>query len=717
MPSLIERLFPIRETIVVAEPPQKAATGPGMFVLTGSVPMNTVSTDPNRLMAEAELLFHRNTWVAAAERAITSRFAGVPYHLEDENGETIEAKQSTAAKALIELLEKPSTKPKRNRRQLWGITSRHMGLPGNGFWYLDQATILGGIPLQTLYINPVRMTPATDEGGNLYGWIMDHPSNPLTPRGVTPVPFDLDELLHFRLDEPDYGHFGIGIAETAHAKIELSRLIDVHAATVIATGGRLAGIISPKAGGQPIGDEEWQAVIRDYRNITGDPESAKRVQVMKQPIDFTGTAMDIDELQLPALATASRDDILAAWGVPLSQLGIVPARGLNSGETPKYEEAQLWQGAIDARAKPFAEVLQTLIDRFAEVGLVAKLVLETPSFDDQAPLYENASKATTTPLTNNERRALVGLDPLEDEELGSQVWLITTMARIDGDEGGIVEEGPPPPAPVDEGPPDMPGEPGGPETAPTGAPAEGKAGFDSLRRRTEIAWEPRLRKTIAAVLSKQRDEAASRAKTNHAHLMKRPKDVSVVWNVAREEKRLREALEPIILKMARAVADGAAEKMRTGKALAADDLGDAGYQTAVESYLRERTGERITMITEARRDEIAKLVARGVDEGLGPLELSKLIAEDGLFGEYAAERIARTEMMFAYNDAALKTYQTLGAEKVEALDGDEDEECAARVARNPYTVEEAYGITDHPNGTLDWVPVVSEAAVLRAAGR
>jgi hypothetical protein len=61
--------------------------------------------------------------------------------------------------------------------------------------------------------------------------------------------------------------------------------------------------------------------------------------------------------------------------------------------------------------------------------------------------------------------------------------------------------------------------------------------------------------------------------------------------------------------------------------------------------------------------------------------------------------------MFAYNDAALGSYREYGVDEVEAIDGDEDDECADRNGRT-YPLEEALGITDHPNGTLDWVPVI-----------
>jgi hypothetical protein len=59
--------------------------------------------------------------------------------------------------------------------------------------------------------------------------------------------------------------------------------------------------------------------------------------------------------------------------------------------------------------------------------------------------------------------------------------------------------------------------------------------------------------------------------------------------------------------------------------------------------------------------------------------------------------------MFAYNSAALDSYREFGVTEVEAIDGDEDDECATRDGQ-VYPVDEAYAIEDHPNGTLDWAP-------------
>lgn len=131
-------------------------------------------------------------------------------------------------------------------------------------------------------------------------------------------------------------------------------------------------------------------------------------------------------------------------------------------------------------------------------------------------------------------------------------------------------------------------------------------------------------------------------------------------------------------------------------------LGGAA-RNAVERSLR-RGATRITNINDFTRESIRKLIAEAIEQGMSPAEAGEYVRQWSGFDEYRAERIARTEMTTAYNMAALDTYGELGVTQVVADDGDEDEECAERHGQ-VFDVDEAESIEDHPNGTLDWLPV------------
>jgi HK97 family phage portal protein len=666
-------------------PEAKAVTGPGVTSLMYGTPIHSMSRNANRLMVEAQALFHTNTWVNAAERAIVGRFTRMEWHLEDENGDTVDETSPEPYQAVLNLLERPNKS--KTRRQLWGITLRHNGLAGNAAWLLDRRDRLAGAPLELLYINPARLLPQVDAGQNIVGWILDGPDNIVTAGwGAPAVPLDKEEVLHFTLDEPDWGVWGIGVAEAAQRKIELDRLTDSHVGGVLGSGGRLSGLIAPKEG-VTVNDDQWKQFVNDYRRITEDPEAAKRLQIAKMPLDFTQMTASPKDLQLMDVSKGNRDDILAAWGVPPSQIGIMAARGLNSGETVKYEEAALWQGAIEPRAEAFREKLQTgLLDRFADLGVRVTLVFDYPSFDDEAPLYENASKAKLIPLTNDERRAIVGLDPLEDEEIGKLIYIASEMALLTG-------EAPEPVVPF-----------GGPEVQPNVPTTtddetevvEGKANLKpllGLRHKMEVAWEPKIRQAVLDVLTEQRRFIGSKL----PHIVAKPKDTSW-WNDKREQRRFMVALEPLIEDLAAEVAGGTARL--------AKKPGKADSLQAIIDYVRAQVGKRITGINATTRERVQAAVAEGVEKGLGPQELGALLRESSAFDEARAEMIARTETAYAYNDSAIQSYRSLDVEEVQVIDGDQDAECAHADGAT-WTMDEALSNPiAHPNCTRDFIPVV-----------
>ena len=97
-----------------------------------------------------------------------------------------------------------------------------------------------------------------------------------------------------------------------------------------------------------------------------------------------------------------------------------------------------------------------------------------------------------------------------------------------------------------------------------------------------------------------------------------------------------------------------------------------------------------------------------------PSQAAKEIARQVPAGPWKSSEIrgrviARTETHFAQNEASLDTYREGGFTHVVAVDNQtdfDDADCKERDGQ-VFTVEEAQGISDHPNGTLNWAPVVA----------
>jgi hypothetical protein len=682
--------------------PSKAETGPGVVPMMYDRHMSSLFEKDDQAKAlAAQALYRINPWVNAAERVVTNAFANVEWHLEDEDDHEIGEESNPEQKAALDLIEHPQAALKKgetqklSRRSLWTLTSRHMGLCGTSFW-LGDGMSLDKIPTAFLYINPSRMTPQYNLNGYLIGWRLD--AVPYDPDSGYPL--KLDEVIQFSLDPADTGAWGIGLAETSGILAELWMLAARHSGGVLSSGGRIAGITMPKPGTE-MSDEAWLALVRDMRTISEDPQAAKRNLIIKKPMDFMATAASPRELDLIASLAMSRDDILAFWGVPKSQLGMDVPSGLNSGTTKDRDKAVLWEGPVHARLTPFAEVIQSqVLDRWLARGVTVELEIEEPDFTEEKPKYEIAALALSQPLRNRERRAILGLDPFGDPALDEAVWMplsITSQYTAPDAEGNPVEPLPEPEPPAIVAPPALP------PILPEGK-ADTLRPLLGLRRAVNVKWTPRMQVAVAKVLDAQRAEIARRLVTNAAHIEAKPSDMHAWWDDSRWDAAMLEAVKPYVAAIAEQVSGTVADVLAPGKA--------ATHLWAQPLFLRllKAIGLRIVDINRRTRDRVQELIMAGIDEGQGPAQLGKMIREGvtlkgvPLFNELRAETIARTETMRTFNSAALQSYAEMGVTHVQPIDGDQDDMCRERIERGIVTLAEADADEEHPNGTLDWIP-------------
>lgn len=809
-----------------SQPAAKAGpVGPGAGpLMTEFLLPNVLVTDPRKKMAQAVAIGREVAYVRAAEGVISTKIAdpllGVAWHLEDPNGDTIDDTYADPrAREAFALVDKPMAALKadtvtvRTREEIWEITSRHMGLAGQGAWYLDGLNTFG-IPAGIAYVRPDRLEPDI-EGGRLVQWLLD--KRP----GYAGTRLDPDEVILLQLQTPDEGIWAPGLVESALAKALLNGAIDRHFSQVLAGGGRLSGILSPKTGAIE-DDGIYNQMVRDWRNVTEQPESARRLQVVRAPIDFTKTVQSVDEMKLIDLMGRNRDDLLAVWHVPLSQIGGMTPTGLNSGDVRKYDEAALWQNAVTPRLSKFNAALQAILDRFEPyLGWAPQIIFDIPEFDDDSPRFDKLQKAQYIPLTNDERRALINMEPLQDAAVGAAIVMPATMlpyaqlgqqpqagpsalaqgeapqkaakarsdvtpavlaalrrqwpdeqlamarqgswkydpeyplAKLNAQRRPVARNmqkvagieaamkigapidpivaiktkrlGTPGATPIDGWHRTLAAEHAGMDcipayigsgddawtqallafndTIPTPAAKAGLVeGLQALRAGIDARVTPQLRSSVRRVLDAQRSDIVARVRGQYDAIRRKPRDTSIWWKGPNAhgdpwDTALTAALQPHLQVVAQTVQGHVQTTLRPAKAL----LEPAGAL----AYILSHGAARISGINETTRSGIMALILKGIEDGLGAAELADIIENWSGFDEYRSELIARTELMDAYNSAALNSYAALGVEQVEAIDGTGDPECAARHGQI-FSLAEAAAIEDHPNGTLDWVPLLPE---------
>src|SRR5258708_3124633 len=142
-------------SIFVAPRPAKAEVkagpvGPGSGVLLTEFPLSVNGKQsPQKRMQVAWTYGKEVPWINLAGMAIGERFAGVEWHLEDENDEEVtDASPNTDARAALALIEKPGAnitgRAPLYRSSLWALTSRAMGLCGSAMIFMDQPEAFAG---------------------------------------------------------------------------------------------------------------------------------------------------------------------------------------------------------------------------------------------------------------------------------------------------------------------------------------------------------------------------------------------------------------------------------------------------------------------------------------------------------------------------------------------------------------------------------------------
>jgi len=679
----------------------KAVTALGPWA-TG-IPLNSLLDTPQR-RAAAAMRAYKVGWFYKAEHKIAEDIAVLkvsvaPEDTEGDNERTvIEPDLFTPWERLdpigqfLRLMERPN--PNQTGRQLRAKTQIRLDMAGTAFWYLEGMTL--GLPTAIYGISPARMFPSHDRQGNLIGWVMDRDK----PSGG--VPFEVDEILTFATTSPDDGDpFGVGVVDAVYSELPLSDLMARHVTDLLTTGGRLAGMLSPKE--RSLTEDEFQDAQRAWRNVASDPNAARRLLLFPEPMEYSAGASTPADIGIPELATLNRDNILTAFPISPYMLGIPVPGGMNaSGEVRREERLAYQQDTIHPRVELFEEIVQVgLLSRYeAIMGTTYDFEVAEPNLDTAPALIEKvgALKALWD-AGFDEKGAVeaVGLDhikflgrPAPPPALpGTEATTGLTVAATDTNRRDLAQVQ---------------------QNLVKAAPIEDQR--DALVRNAVGT----AKSSLSMFLDAQRERIAERITTKGQKARRGMKaDPGDWWDQAAEDEALRETMRGIYVSVGRAGLQAVADNLKR-------IIGKFELNSVIDD-LFTYGGERITGINEATRGAVQQILAEGTRRGYSlnqmiegvPSEsyggLKGALLDNGVpaFDDLRAETIARTETMLSYNRSAVTGYRAFGVERLQAYDGDGDEQCANR-AGEIFSVDEALSIEDHPNGTLVWSPVIGDKA-------
>lgn len=625
----------------------------------------------------------KSPWVKACVGVIAYNAANVQYKLVRADAEEDDEQAEITASPLLDLLARPN--PLQTGFQLLEAMWFDLELTGNCFIAME-ALDGRGCPAELYRLRPDSVTVRPDPVRMVAGYVYTV--------GGKSIAYQPEEMFHVKYPNPLSDLYGMGTIEAGEARFDSELAMAEHERQFWRNGAKITGVLSTD---NTVDDKVFARLTQTIRAFFRG--SGYATLMLENGLKYQSVSDGPAKLGMLEMSKASRDMILAMFGVPPTKLGILE----NANYKAQASDEFFWTETIDPKLTRFEQELQRLVEVF-HPGQRLRIAFDRLNFSDDLPTATVGKLlAETYSMTINEQREYRGKEGMGPE--GDVILVPNTMTTL--------AQAVAPPAPVPAA------------LDPHADPALDPATLIARRAAAKVLRVGGAAPATAAVVARHRDALLDAAGGAHAAKVAdafAAQERAVLAAVA-GYKRRKAALRADDLFPADDPALGVAVKALHAAA------SEAAYQTAdavglavafdlanphLDAFLGALAA-RVVGIDDTTKAALDGQINEGLRRGYSTAQIAAGVEGEGykgiagVFAEakgYRASLIARTETMAAYNGAALIAYKQAGVAQIEMLDGTDDPECAARNGR-VIALDAAKSVQDHPNGTLCFVPIVA----------
>lgn len=297
-----------------AEVPTPASVA--SFSLARILGQQAYDTDP--IKTDADALKAYGGWVYACVSTISQDVRSSSWKIWEKSGATREEWKPLDEPRLPGVLMRPSS------NQTWGdlieLTQVHLDLAGRAFWHLI-TNGPGGNVVGIQIINPDWITKAVynESRTQLVGWEM-------SASGVQRTVLPADDVVMFRYPDPVDPVGGISPIRAVAMSADMDTYSRAYAASHLRNHAQPTGILTT----ENELTREQAATLSDA--WTEAHAGSDKIQVLGKGAQYQPLSSTIRDLAYLELSRVSRDQILAAYHVPASKLGLVEDASRANGE-------------------------------------------------------------------------------------------------------------------------------------------------------------------------------------------------------------------------------------------------------------------------------------------------------------------------------------------------------------------------------------------------
>ena len=516
------------------------------------------------------------------------------------------------------------------------------------------------------------------------------------------------DMCHLALPNPAGDLYGLSPLQVAARTVNLDLNMTDFAKVYFQNAGVPSGLLKLKK--RLTSQEEASTIRSRWRSQFGGTNNFHRVAILDEDAEYQPMSNTPKDMELTGLHNLTESRICAVFGVPPILIGANV--GLQRSTFSNYREARL--AFHSETLEPMVSRIlryfnRNLFDEYTgNESLSVDWAAMRSVLDDQAATTTRINSLFTGGiLTLNEAREQLGFEAVSDGAIRRIPSSVFEVAE--GQAAPVAVAAPP----VEQSHPIL-AEIKGPKVAPRGQMLRRRMTQERQEETDDLAAKALrhfrgIRNRVDGILGRHMERQTNETKEYPFEVS----DILPASETANMEKILATAYRRI--------------SKRTFKTV--NDVGVAGtldWSDKLPTIQRILTQAptRAAMIHRTTSEAIGRAVGIGLDRGYSISQLARGVPDDKFPGirslltetENRATLIARTEVMRTQNQTTVGFYKEQGFSYVQADDGDDPDDtyidpgdpygrtCAERNGQ-VYRLEDAQNIDDHPNGTLNWMPM------------
>jgi HK97 family phage portal protein len=331
-------------------------------------------------------------WVYICGNRVAKKCASTDFALFTTDSEG--TKQYVKQHVLLDVMARPNDMM--SQMQLRMLLHLHMELAGEAFWYINTNVVGGPAQIYPLIPSFIKIVPGGPRGQMIKGYIYDVMGQIVT--------FKPEEIIHFFYPNPDPGNFYRGASPLSALRYTLAahQNAEIYNYQFFRNSAQPGGYLSTD---HSLDRQEVNRLRRMWEQQQRGQNNWHKVAVATNGLRFQEVGISHKDMDFVNQMENARETILAAFGVPKSQVGLV--QDVNKA-TAQSDESNFGTQTIGPALANIASTLNTFLMPLYGDSIQCEFLNILPR-DEALLLEKHKTYVTTAVMTINDVRRDLGL--------------------------------------------------------------------------------------------------------------------------------------------------------------------------------------------------------------------------------------------------------------------------------------------------------------------